>query len=414
MRNQTDQKSLDSILIKPASADCNLFCTYCFYLRNRALYPQIRHPRMDMKILEEMIRQVLQQDIPQVSFVWQGGEPTLMGLDFYRQAVRLQQKWGRNHMIGNALQTNGILLDKEWTPFMREYQFLVGLSLDGPEHVHDHYRCFPNGRGSWQLVEDRAKFLLDQEIAVNVLSTVTSYSVAFPEELYEYFCSLGLVYMQFIPILETVPATGEIAPFSVQADKYGVFLCRLFDRWIADFEGGYPSSSIRFFDRLLQIHLGQPSGDCVAREECGVYLVIEHNGDVYPCDFFVTPEWRLGNVTQDSLLHLLNSDRQNEFGAMKSDLPKVCRECRWLPYCYGGCTKDRQRLGSQNRLNPFCQAYQRLFQHAHKRLQAASETILAMEIEREKGNNHQHEKIGRNDPCPCGSGKKYKYCCGSG
>ena len=413
MKKQKTQKPLNSILIKPASADCNLSCEYCFYLRNKRLSPKNPYLRMNLTVLEEMLRQILRQDIPQISFVWQGGEPTLMGLDFYRQVVRLQQKWGRTQMIGNALQTNGILLDKKWAAFLREYQFLVGLSLDGPEHIHDRYRCFPNGRGSWRTVEDRAKLLLDQEIAVNVLSTVTSYSVAFPEEMYDYFCSLGLVYMQFIPILEVIPETGEIAPFSVRAEEYGEFLGRLFDRWFADLKDGYPSSSIRFFDRLLQIHLGQAVGECVALEECGVYLVIEHNGDVYPCDFFVTPEWKLGNVMRDSLLQLLNSDRQNEFGAMKSDLPKLCRECRWLRYCYGGCSKDRQRLGSHNRLNPFCRAYQRFFAYAHDRLQAAANTISSLESQKHPGSDRPRGKVGRNDPCPCGSGKKYKNCCGS-
>lgn len=415
------QKHLDSILIKPAGPDCNMNCTYCFYLKKSELFPETKVHRMTEEVLEEVIRQFLAQPLRELSFSWQGGEPTLMGLPFFQKAVELQQKHGSGQVVGNGLQTNGLLIDKQWAEFLNTYKFLIGLSLDGPEHVQNKYRYLRNRKGSWSRVTDSAKLLLDEGVAVNALSVVNDYSVRFPEEIYEYFKGIGLEYMQFIPCVETDPKdSSKLAPFSVAADAYGSFLCRLFDLWLADFKEGKPTTSIRFFDSVFYIYAGLPPPECTLLEECGNYVVVEHNGDVYSCDFFVEDLWRLGSVLSGNLVEMLNSKRQKSFGEKKKTLSKDCMDCQWLIQCRGGCIKDRIGDPQDRHLSHFCSAYKMFFQHADSRLQK-----LASDWKKEQAREYQarqqeslkeragtQKKIGRNDPCPCGSGLKYKKCCG--
>jgi uncharacterized protein len=409
------KKRLSSVLIKPAGPDCNMACTYCFYLEKSALFTETKTHRMSEDILEETVRQVLTQGEPEVSFGWQGGEPTLMGLPFFEKAVELQKKYGRGQSVGNGLQTNGLLIDREWAEFLSQYKFLVGLSLDGPEHIHNRYRQMKNGQGSWSRVVDRAKLLLDQGVATNALTVVNDYSVDFPEEIYVFHKSLGLDYMQFIPCLETHPGEpSQTAPFSAPADKFGPFLCKIFDLWLDDFDGMTAATSIRFFDSLFHIYVDLPPPECTLLKECGVYVVVEHNGDIYSCDFFVDPRWKLGNIMTGRLADMLNSSTQNRFGRLKASLPKECLDCRWLHLCRGGCTKDRLHNPSHDQLNFFCSAYKMFFQHADKKFKE-----LAEEWKRRQMPAHSHPpksetpRVGRNDPCPCGSGLKYKKCCGS-
>lgn len=363
------QKPLSSILVKPAGPDCNMACTYCFYLEKSKLFSGVNTHRMSDEIMEEMIRQALTYGEQQVSFAWQGGEPTLMGLQFFDKIVRAQQRYGYAQNVGNGLQTNGLLINKQWARFLKKYSFLVGLSLDGPKHIHDHYRRLRNGKGSWALVVDKAKLLLDSGVEVNALTVLNDYSVRFPDEIYQYHKSLGLNYMQFIPCVETDPKNPtRAASFSVPAVKYGEFLCRLFDLWLADFVQNKPSTSIRFFDSVFYNYVGLPPPECTLQEECGVYVVIEHNGNVYSCDFFVEPDWLLGNVMENNLKAMLNSDRQNKFGKMKASIPSDCKECQWLHYCRGGCTKDRLRDPRDKGRNHFCKSYMMFFEHADSTL----------------------------------------------
>ncbi len=373
------KKPLISILVKPAGPDCNMACTYCFYLEKDRLFPEVRTHRMSEEVLQEMIRQFLGQGDRQLSFGWQGGEPTLMGLPFFKKAVALQQKYGRGQTVGNGLQTNGLLIDQGWARFLKEYSFLVGLSLDGPEHIHDHYRFLRGGDRSWSKVKDRAKLMLDAGVAVNALSTVNDYSVQFPEEIYRFHQELGLSYMQFIPIVEPHgEKPGEAAPFSVSAKAYGEFLCTLFDLWIQDFKNGLPTTSIRFFESVFHVYAGVAPPECTLLEQCGIYLVVEHNGDVYACDFFVEPEWKLGNLMDgDRLIDLLNSERQTAFGEVKAALPEPCRTCRWLRYCRGGCPNDR--IVTNGRFTDpsyFCGAYKQFFDHAAGRLAQIAAQLL--------------------------------------
>ncbi len=363
------KKQLSSVLIKPAGPDCNMACTYCFYRDKEAFFPGGKSHRMNDEILEETIRQVFAQPLQAVSIGWQGGEPTLMGLPFFEKAVALQIRYGKGKSVGNGLQTNGLLIDKDWARFLKKYQFLVGLSLDGPEHIHNRYRLRQGGQDSWTEVVDRARLMLDEGVEVNALVVVNDYSVQFPQEIYEFHKGLGLDHMQFIPCVETDPAdTSRAAPFSAPAEGYGRFLNKLFDLWLADFQDGRPTTSIRFFDSVFYGYVDRDPPECDLRAECGNYVVIEHNGDVYACDFFVEEGWKLGNVMEGKLIHMLNSARQNEFGRIKADLAEACPACEWLRICRGGCTKDRLRDPRDRGHNHFCQAYKTFFAHADARM----------------------------------------------
>jgi len=355
------RKPLNSILVKPAGPDCNLACSYCFYTCKSGLFPKTKTHRMSEETLTEMIRQLMEQSGERVGIGWQGGEPTLMGLPFFEKAVNLMGRLGHNQSIGNGLQTNGFLLDRDWARFLRQYSFLVGLSLDGPQQIHDRYRLTKGGNGTWTTVVDRAKLLLDASVAVNALSVVTDFAVDFPEEIYGFLKELGFDYMQFIPCVEFDPEKpGTMLPCSVSPEKFGAFLCTLFDLWISDFKGGQPTTSIRFFDSLFHRYVGLLPPECTLLDECGNYVVVEHTGDVYACDFFVESEWHLGNIHRDRLEEMLNSEKQNIFGAMKKSLSAECAKCRWLTYCAGGCTRHRP----DSSVEYLCQAYRRFFDHA--------------------------------------------------
>ncbi len=367
-------RPLTSVLVKPAGPDCNLDCTYCFYLEKSELFPETDRHRMSAEVQEELIRQVMQQSGDSVSIAWQGGEPTLMGLDFYKRAVELEMKYGHGQSVGNGLQTNGTLLNEEWASFLKKYDWLVGLSLDGPAHIHNRYRKDRGGHDTHKKVEENALMLLENGVAVNVLATLTDYSVQFPEETYSYFKSLGLNWMQFIPIVEPDPEDpSKAASFSVSAEDYGKFLVKVFDLWLADFENGQPTTHIRHFDSVFYAYVGLEPPECTMMKECGPYVAVEHNGNVYSCDFFVEPKWKLGNIMHHRITAMLNSKKQQTFGAAKAVLPGECRRCPWLTKCYGGCTKDRIKDPRDKRKPRFCKSYKLFFAHADKTLKQLAE-----------------------------------------
>ena len=297
------RKQLNFLLVKPAGPDCNMACTYCFYYKKFDSYSNETSCRMNFNVLEKMIRQAIAQSTGHISFGWQGGEPTLMKLPFFQKAVELQKKYGKSKSIDNTFQTNGLLIDREWALFFRNNDFLIGLSLDGPEHIHDHYRLNLGGKGTWKEVVRTAKTLLDHNVKTNALIVVNSYSVQFPREIYNFHKNLGLNFMQFIPCVETDPDNpNQAAPFSVSADQYGTLLCTLFDLWLSDFHNDTPTISIRLFDSVFCTYVNLSAPQCTQSKECGEYVVIEHTGDVYSCDFFVEPKWKLGNVMTDTLI----------------------------------------------------------------------------------------------------------------
>lgn len=350
-------------------------CEYCFYLDKSRLFPNTDTHRMNETTLKRLVRQVMAHAGPEISFGWQGGEPTLMGLDFFKKAVDLQQTFGGNRKVGNGLQTNGILIDREWARFLEKYKFLVGLSLDGPAHIHDKYRRMKGMKGnrnSWTKVVDTAKLLLDTGAAVNALCVVNDYSSRFPEEIYSFFKSLGLRYMQFIPCVEPDPHHhGKAAPFSVKPEQFGNFLIKVFDMWFDDFDQDRPTTSVRYFESVFFNYVGMLAPDCTLHKNCGIYIVVEHNGDVYSCDFFVDKKWKLGNImdpNEENPLKMLNSPLQETFGTRKADVSQSCLPCPWYNYCFGGCPKDRLSVDNTGGINYLCPSYKMFFRHADSRL----------------------------------------------
>lgn len=349
------------LLIKPVSYDCNLRCEYCFYLRiGDEVYKDVVRPRMNDKVLESMITQLLSYRFPESIFGWQGGEPTLAGLDFFKKVVSLQQQYGESgQVVGNALQTNGILIDEEWAKFLHNYRFLVGLSLDGPKSIHDRYRRSRGGNSVWKQVMHAAQLFQRHNVQFNILCVISRANVNRIKEVYNFFLEHNFNHMQFIPALES-DEEGNKASFSINPHQYGKFLCQLFDLW----KQNPNQASIRMFDAILSYYLGYPKGECTFEKSCADYLLVEHNGDVYPCDFFVQEKYKLGNLLQSSLSEL-KSKRANSFGKRKQRLSKECRGCEWLELCYGGCVKDRV---FQDNPHPektyFCDAYKQFFNHA--------------------------------------------------
>ena len=413
-----EKKVLSSVLVKPAGPKCNLDCTYCFYLKKDELFGHQKSYRMSEQVLRNMVKQVMWQGGRNLSFGWQGGEPTLMGRQFFERAVEYQIRFGQQgQIVGNGLQTNGVLINEDWALFLRDAQFLVGLSLDGPQHIHDKYRRFPNGKSSWEFVVKSRDVLLSKGVDVNALVVVNDYSVNYAQEIYEYHKSNGLTHMQFIPVVEADPTNPDKgAPYNVNAKAYGKFLCDIFDLWLHDFREGRPTTSIRWFDSVFYTYVGYEAPECTLLKECGVYVVVEHNGDVFSCDFFVEPQWHLGNVMTDKLDDMLNSPLQNEFGKVKAKLPQECHSCQWLNHCWGGCPKDRQGDPADRGSNHFCRSYMMFFEHADAKLRKMAEKWKQEQqqgkVRADGSTQNPFAAVKRNDPCPCGSGKKFKNCHG--
>ena len=366
------------VLIKPASADCNLNCGYCFYLRKASLYPDAKVHRMAPDVQEEMIRQILLYGGDHPAFAYQGGEPTLMGLDYFKRSVEIQmERAARGTTISNSIQTNGILIDDHWAAFLAQYRFLVGLSLDGPAHVHDSYRIDRGGNPTHERVLGAARLMRDYGVEFNILSVISSYAAPRAKEIYHYHREQGFDWLQFIPAVEFDPATGKLADFSPAPDDYGRFMCDIFDEWKAEFKNGRPTVSVRLFDTLLSIYAGLGAPSCTFRHKCGIYLVVEHNGDCYACDFFVDPEWKLGNLMEQSMRAMLEGPRMREFADMKADLHPDCEACEWLRICHGGCTKDRMRSGAPGERGKdyFCESYKRIFEHTDATFRELAEIV---------------------------------------
>ena len=399
-----------SLLIKPASAGCNLSCDYCFYLEKSSLFGGAQPKRMNGTTLERIIRTYLQTRQPTYTFSWQGGEPTLMGLDFFRQAVAYQNHFRpRGARIMNALQTNGTLLNSEWGAFLARNQFLVGVSLDGPEQIHNTYRTYQNNSGSFADVISGIRNLQQNMVEFNILTLVSQANVHKPREIYRYIKDeIGCYYHQYIECVEFQDDETR-APYAIDALEWGEFLCRLFDEWVAhDSE----RVSVRLFDSIISTLLGHPATMCSFGNDCRHYLVIEHNGDVFPCDFYVDEELKLGNITQDSWQELLLSRKYERFGLNKHKYHEECCCCEFLPLCAGDCQKNR--VGASPTLggpkSSLCAGWKMFYAHslpAFKKLARKAAQRL-----NEKGSAPPAaNKISRNDPCFCGSGKKYKKCC---
>jgi len=358
------------VMAKPRGAICNLDCEYCYYLRKEDLY-QGRSFRMSDQILENYIRQyITAQRVPEVNFAWQGGEPTLMGLDFFRKVVAYQQKYARPGMkIENTLQTNGTLLNDEWCRFLAKNRFLIGISLDGPREVHDVYRKDKGGAPTFDRVVRGVNLLRRHKVDFNVLTCVSAANVHQPLEVYHFLRDeIGAEYIQFIPIVERDNDTGfqegtVLTSRSITGKQYGDFLIAIFDEWVHRDVGRV---FVQIFDTALGRWLGAPGGLCVFQETCGKALVMEHNGDLYSCDHFVEPRHLLGNILETPLIELVGSEQQLKFGLnKKASLPRYCRECPVLFTCNGGCPKNRTDLTPDGEagLNHLCKGYKAFFTH---------------------------------------------------
>ena len=353
-----------SLLIKPTSADCNIACHYCFYAEKKSLYPATQRHRMSYELLESMIANYMSEPMSEYVFSWQGGEPTLMGVDFFREAVRLQIKYGhRGTRITNTLQTNGILLNSEFAAFLAEYNFLVGVSLDGDASLHNIYRRTYGNKGTHAKVVKGINCLRKVGGAYNVLSVINRVSVKNPQLLYQYLVGSGYNYLQFIPCVE-FENDGRATDFSVEPKDWGEFLLAIFDLWYAH---DRDNVSIRFFDTVLNYLISARRNACTIGTDCRKYFVVEYNGDIFPCDFYVTPQTRLGNTLTQKFSELYASDAYAAFGARKRDLAESCRICSYREICQGDCPRNRV-VADNEIISYLCAGWKIFFDGAIERL----------------------------------------------
>jgi uncharacterized protein len=393
------------IFAKPAGAVCNLNCTYCYYLDKRNLYPESGALRMPESLLEDYIVQhIAASPDSTIAFSWHGGEPTILGLEYFRKIVELQrQHRPAGRRIANGIQTNGCVLDEEWCRFLAAEGFSVGLSLDGPAELHDAYRVTRGGEPTHKQAMRGYDLLRKHEVPTDIVCVAHDLNVRQPLSVYRFFRDIGCRYLGFLPVVERLPGTEAMTPHTPPAEAYGAFLCKIFDEWIGRDTGRI---AVQIFEEASRPARGLEHSLCTFRETCGQIPVLEHNGDFFPCDYFVDREHRLGNIRETPLCDLLESPAQRAFGEAKRDaLPRDCRECEVLPMCNGGCPKHRilRTPDGEPGLNYLCAGLKRFFLHSRE--------PLARMASREHPRAATAPQAGRNDPCPCGSGLKYKKCC---
>ena len=366
------------VMLKPASAHCNLACKYCYYLEKNKLYPTAQRHLMSDEMLEQFTREYIEaQTMNQVLFTWHGGEPLLRSIDFYRKALSLQQKYAGGRRIDNVIQTNGTLLTDEWCEFFAQNHWLVGISIDGPQPYHDHYRLTAAGKPSWKKVMQGIKLLKKHGVEWNAMAVVNAYNANHPLEFYRFFKENGCQFLQFTPIVErqtrhedgrTLASLADkneipLSEASVTPEQWGYFLCAIFDEWVRKDVG---KIFVEIFDCTLANWMGISPGICAYSKECGHAGVMEHNGDVYSCDHFVFPEYKLGNIRDHSLIDMLYGEQQQEFSRLKhSSLPRQCKECDMEFACHGECPKNRfmkDKYGDSG-LNYLCPGYYHYYQH---------------------------------------------------
>lgn len=366
------------VMLKPAGAHCNLACKYCYYLEKNKLYPTAQRQLMSDEMLEQFTREYIEaQTMNQVLFTWHGGEPLLRSIDFYRKALSLQQKYAGGRRIDNVIQTNGTLLTDEWCEFFAQNHWLVGISIDGPQPYHDHYRLTAAGKTSWKKVMQGIKLLKKHGVEWNAMAVVNAYNANHPLEFYRFFKENGCQFLQFTPIVErltrhedgrTLASLADkdeisLSEASVAPEQWGYFLCAIFDEWVRKDVG---KIFVEIFDCTLANWMGVSPGICAYSKECGHAGVMEHNGDVYSCDHFVFPEYKLGNIRDHSLIDMLYGEQQQEFSRLKhSSLPRQCKECDMEFACHGECPKNRfmkDKYGDSG-LNYLCPGYYHYYQH---------------------------------------------------
>lgn len=408
------------IMAKPTGATCNLDCSYCYYLRKETSTPAAW--RMSAEVLEAYIKQFLAlHPGPEVTFAWQGGEPTLMGLDTFHRILELQEHYrSAEQRVTNTLQTNGTLLDQAWADFLRDNIFLVGISLDGPEDLHDRNRVDKGGRPTFRRVLAAIDLLRRNQVEYNLLCTVNAANGDHGARVYR-FLREHAEHLQFIPVVERPGDPDpswpgdEVTPWSVGSDQFGRFLNDVFDVWFAEDVGRI---HVQLFEIQVAMALGQPAGLCVFNETCGDALVLERDGSLYSCDHYVYDTFKLGDIRRGELVDLADREVQHRFGRAKRDtLPRQCRSCRHLRRCHGECPKHRftTTRDGENGLSYLCSGYDAFYEHCGPRIDAMAaglrRGVPAWDSARNWGGRPLSRKAGPNDPCPCGSGRKHKKCC---
>ncbi len=407
-----------SLLVKPASSDCNLSCDYCFYLEKHKLYPGIKRHRMSDEVLEQVISSYMNTSQPVYYFAWQGGEPTLMGLAFFKKVVEFQTKYGRRGaIVSNGLQTNATRITDSLAALLSKYKFLVGVSMDGPEEIHNRYRTNNKGRGSHGDVLRGIEILKRHRVEFNALTLVSASNVDHAKAVYRYLCDLGIYHHQYIPCVE-FDSTGKARSFAISGKQWGNFLCGIFDEWI---RRDIRRVSVRLFDSIVGHMMDRRYRMCLQGGSCYQYFVVEYNGDIYPCDFFVEPQNRLGNILNDTWEGLGSSNKYRSFGKQKADWNNRCKNCDYLRFCSGDCLKHRgYRDKNSQTLSWLCEGWKKFYYHA---LPSFEKMAVSLLNERQAAFAHPestHFKIlprldiRRNDCCFCGSGKKFKHCHGAG
>jgi uncharacterized protein len=407
------------VFAKPGGSVCNLDCHYCYYLKTEHLYSKGESFHMPESLLEEYIIQHIDASSGSViNFSWHGGEPTLLGLDYFYKIVELQRKHHPpGQRITNGIQTNGTLLDEDWCRFLAAEGFSVGLSLDGPQEMHDRYRVTKGQKPTHKKAMHGYELLRQHRIPCDILCVVHAQNVQYPTRVYRFFKQIQAQYIEFLPLVEPQPEQeGGVSNRTVPAEALGNFLCTIFDEWMRqDIE----RIKVQIFEEAARTAFGQEHSLCIFRKTCGDVPVVEHNGDFFSCDHFVNTEHRLGNIEKAPLVHFLESPAQRAFGQAKWDtLPRYCQACEVLNMCHGGCPKDRivRAPDGEAGLNYLCAGYKRFFTHCQPFVANLSvlwhRQPLGQEIPLTQPRAAPPTlKTGRNDPCPCGSGKKYKKCC---
>lgn len=407
------------VFAKPAGSICNLACHYCYYLKKEHLYPKNESFRMPDGILEKYIVQHIDASPEQViRFSWHGGEPTVLGLEYFRKIVALQHKHQpANRRIANGIQTNGILFDEDWCLFLATEGFVVGLSLDGPQEMHDRYRVTKDQKSTYEQTMRGYKLLQQHQIDCDILCVVHAHNVQHPTQVYRFFKQINAQYVTFLPLVEPQPdVEGGVSSRTVPAEAWGAFLCAIFDEWVSQDIGRI---KVQIFEEASRTAFDQDHSLCIFRPTCGDVPVIEHNGDFFSCDHFVDTEHNLGNIQETPLVELLESPEQRAFGKAKLEtLPRYCRACDIRAMCNGECPKNRflRTPDGDAGLNYLCAGYKSFFSHCLPFITEVaavwSQQSPAQQMPvAQAANARSRPKTGRNDPCPCGSGLKYKKCC---
>lgn len=452
METQTQAPRPFHILAKPIGPICNLDCSYCFYLEKEDMYPDApNHFKMSDETLEQFVKHYIEDHPPmtkEIQFAWQGGEPTLMGIDFFKRAIELQKKYAKpGSNITNSMQTNATLLDDEWGAFLKENNFLIGVSVDGPKEIHDKFRYYKSKKGSFDMVKRGIDILIKHKVEFNTLTVVHRFNADYAKEIYDFLKEIGSTFFQFIPIVEhnytehggknVIGAHNSpgkkyelmegvnLGERSLRPEQWGKFLNTIFDRWLECEDIG--KIYVQHFDLMVGMAYGMPSSLCVHGKTCGTAVAIEHNGDLYSCDHFVQDGYKIGNLNQDDCNKAIFGEKQKKFGNDKYDtLPKECLDCNYLNYCYGACPKDRilKTSTGEDGLHYLCKGYKDFYRHTvptfQKMAQCLKMRMPATEyknidsiMKRQQESYEKMQSVNRNMPCPCGSGKKHKHCCGN-